>query len=67
MKQRQRLNLKFSVADVDFITALAMRDRMAEEICTRAAQKLGTVSVQEIQRVCWDAGLKVRSDEKRRS
>ena len=60
MKQGQRLNLKFSVADVDFMTALAIRQRTAEEICTRVAEKLGTVSVQEIQRVCWDAGVKVR-------
>ena len=67
MTQVQRLNRKFTVKDVDCIVALAMRLRTAEEIRTRLAQSHGTVSVQEIQSICWDAGVKVRSSDQRRS
>lgn len=61
MKQGQSLNWKFSIADVDFIVGLAKAGRTADEICARVAPISRNVSVEEIQSICWQSGVKVRA------
>lgn len=75
MKQGQRLNLKFSIKEVDFIVGLARAGRTAEEISDR----IGAVNIpfrggvrsttlhraavypEDIQSICWQSGVKVRA------
>lgn len=77
MKQGQRLNLKFSIADVDFIVGLAKAGRTAEEIRDRigsvwvhfrgnarsADLQRVPVEIGEILSICWQSGVKVRASE----
>lgn len=75
MKHVQRLNLKFSIKDTDFIVGLAKAGRTAEEIrdrigavnipfrgaCRSASLQRVPVDLNDIHSVCWQSGVKVRA------
>lgn len=57
--QGQRLNLKWTVADVDFVVGLARSGRTAIEIVDRLKVKGIVAAPGEIVRLCFEARQKV--------
>lgn len=55
----QRLNLKWTMADVDFVVGLARAGRTAEEICSRLRFP---ATPDEIRNLCSESGIHVRRE-----
>jgi len=61
MRAAGELNLKWSMADVDFVVGLARSGRTAQEIVDRVRGRGIAASPEEIRDLCWQSGLTVRS------
>ena len=60
MRAAGELNLKWSMADVDFVVGLARAGRTADEIVERVSSRGIIASPEEIRDLCWQSGLTVR-------
>lgn len=66
MNQGQRLNLKYTIGDVDLIVGLAKAGRTAFDISKRLKGTALASTPQEIVNLCWQAGQVVRLKRHRR-
>jgi hypothetical protein len=61
MRPAGATNLKWSMADIDFLVGLARSGRTAAEICERVSGRGIIASPEEIRELCWQSGITVRS------
>lgn len=60
MRAAGELNLKWSMADVDFVVGLARAGRTADEVAERVSARGIEATPDEIRELCWQSGLTVR-------